>query len=115
MGPGYASAPESPKFRRRSRSTRVLDGFLYEVEELARPQEFVRAHRVEAVEVAHEMPGIRGVAGDQVVVRRHDQTEVQRLGELRRLAEVRVAYDAPGRPEIVAAVDGYEGHVYRPG
>jgi hypothetical protein len=44
--------------------------------------------------VADEVSGVYGVAFDQVVVRWHDQTDIQRLGELGGLAEVGVSDDA---------------------
>src|SRR3954453_17219250 len=48
-------------------------------------------------------------------MRRHDHADVQYLGELRGLAEIRIADDVPSRPKKVAAVDRDEGQVYVPG
>ncbi len=70
--PGLARAPlrplgDEPGRRAGSCSAGIPD----KIQELPRAQQLVAAHRVEAVEVAHEVAGVGGVAGDQVVVCGH--------------------------------------------
>src|SRR5919199_5292136 len=74
----------------------------------------VPAVRVEPVEVVHEVGGVLGITGDQVVVGRNNYSNVEGLGQLGRLSEVGVAYDVLGGAEVVAPVDRDERHVDAP-
>ena len=67
---------------------------LDEVEELAGTEQLVPTHRVQSIEVADEVSWVGRVAFDQVVVRGYHKADIERLGELRGLAEVGVPDDA---------------------
>ena len=85
QGQGLARAALSSLGERRRPGAGAFCGrglrlVLREIEELAGAQQLVAAHRVQAVEVTHKVARVGAVKGEEVVVGRHDQAEVQRLG-----------------------------------
>src|SRR5215211_1598185 len=70
--------------------------------------------RVELIKVVHEVCGVRGVAGDQIVVGGNRQRNVKRFGQLGSLTNVRVADNALSGTEVVTPVDRDEHNVDLP-